>query len=137
EEAGYTKGAVYSNFVGKDDLFLAVLDEQFQARADAYREIALDQEDVEGAYRAVARLWRDANQREPEWARLVAEFFVHASRNDALRAAAGEVRERGIDAITAVVEAIAARHDVEYTLPTRDVVRGSGALNRGLAIEQL
>src|SRR5204862_4334863 len=30
EEAGYSKGAVYSNFAGKDDLFLAVLDAQFE-----------------------------------------------------------------------------------------------------------
>ena len=26
EEAGFSKGAVYSNFAGKEDLFLSVLD---------------------------------------------------------------------------------------------------------------
>ena len=33
EEAGYTKGAVYSNFSGKNALFLALLDAQFAAAA--------------------------------------------------------------------------------------------------------
>jgi AcrR family transcriptional regulator len=137
EEAGYTKGAVYSNFAGKDDLFLAVLEEHFRRRAEAYAGFIFDQEEIEDSYRAVARFWRDSNEREPEMARLIAEFLVHASRQESLREAAREVRELGIDAITGLVDALAARHGVEFTLPTRELVRGSGALNRGLAIEQL
>jgi AcrR family transcriptional regulator len=137
EEAGYTKGAVYSNFGGKDDLFLAVFEEHFRRRADAYAEFIFDQEEIEDSYRAVARFWRESNEREPELARVIAEFLVHASRHESLRGAARGVRELGIDAITELVEALAARHGVEFTLPTRELVRGSGALNRGLAIEQL
>lgn len=38
EEAGYTKGAVYSNFDGKDDLFLAAFEEHLSpARRDVFR----------------------------------------------------------------------------------------------------
>jgi AcrR family transcriptional regulator len=128
---------VYSNFAGKDDLFLAVLDEHYRRRAEAYSEFIFDQDDIEDSYRAVARFWRDANEREPEMARLIAEFFVHASRHEPLRSAARKVREQGVDAITALVGELAARHGVEFTLPLTEVVRGSGALNRGLAIEQL
>jgi AcrR family transcriptional regulator len=137
EEAGYTKGAVYSNFAGKDDLFLAVLEDHSQRRARAYSEIIFDHDDIEDSYRAVARFWREANEREPEMARLIAEFLVHASRQEPLRTAAREVRERGTAAIAGLVDELAARHGIEFTLPTHDVVRGSGALNRGLAIEQL
>ncbi len=137
ERAGYTKGAVYSNFDGKDDLFLAVLEEHFRRRADVYAELIFDQPEIEDSYRAVARFWREANEREPEMARLITEFLVHASRQETLRNAAREVRELGIDAITELVDALAARHGVQFTLPTRELVRGSGALNRGLAIEQL
>ena len=137
EEAGYTKGAVYSNFDGKDWLFLAVLEDQFRRRAAQYVDFVFDHADIEDSYRAVARFWRDANEREPEWGRLIAEFYVHASRTEPLRHAAGEVRERGLDAISSVIEALAARHGVEFTLPTREVARGGAALNRGLQIEQL
>jgi AcrR family transcriptional regulator len=137
EEAGYTKGAVYSNFDGKDALFLAVFDDHFRRRSEAYMEIVFDHEDIEDSYRAVARFWRDANAREPEWARVIAEFLVHASREEPLRSAARAVRERGLDEIAAVVGALAARHGVEFALPIRELVRGGGALNRGLAIEQL
>jgi hypothetical protein len=47
------------------------------------------------------------------------------------------VRERTLDAIAAVIDALADRHGVEFTLPTREIARGGGALNRGMAIEQL
>ena len=137
EEAGYTKGAVYSNFDGKDALFLAAFEEHFRRRAEAYAEVIFDQDDIEDSYRIVGRLWREANERDPEWARVLNEFLIHASRDESLRRAVHEVRERGVERIAEIVDALAARHGVEFTMPTVDIVRGSGALNRGLAIEQL
>jgi AcrR family transcriptional regulator len=137
EEAGYTKGAVYSNFASKDDLFVAVLEGHFSDRVRAYETLVLDAASIEDAYRAVARYWHDANEREPEWSRLVVEFLAHASRDDQLRHEVKRVREQGLDAIARLVDGLAARFGVRYTIPTRDMVRGSGALNRGLAVEQL
>lgn len=137
EEAGYTKGAVYSNFDGKDDLFLAAFEDHFRRRAEMYAELIFDQANIEDSYRVVGRVWRDANERDPEWARLLTEFLIHASRDESLRAAVQEVRERGLARIADMVDALAAQHGVEFTIPTMDMVRGSGALNRGLAIEQL
>ncbi len=137
EEAGYTKGAVYSNFDGKDDLFLAAFEDHFRRRAEMYAGVIFDQANIEDSYRVVGRMWRDANERDPEWARLLTEFLIHASRDEALRAAVQEVRERGLARIADMVDALAAQHGVEFTIPTMDMVRGSGALNRGLAIEQL
>ena len=137
EDAGYTKGAFYSNFASKDDALVAVFDEHFRDRADAYERLIFTTDSVEDAYRAVARYWHDANEREPEWSRLVIEFMAHASRHEHLREAVKEVRRRGLDRIVELVEQLAERHGVEYTVPITELVRGSGALNRGLAVEQL
>ena len=62
EEAGYTKGAVYSNFDGKDWLFLAVLEDQFRRRAAQHVDFVFDHADIEDSYRAVAHFWRDADE---------------------------------------------------------------------------
>ena len=137
EDAGYTKGAFYSNFASKDDALVAVFEEHFRDRADAYERLIFTTDSVEDAYRAVARYWHDANEREPEWSRLVIEFMAHASRHEHLRQAVKEVRRRGVDRIVELVEQLAERHGVEYTVPITELVRGSGALNRGLAVEQL
>ena len=126
EEAGYTKGAFYSNFASKDDVLVAVLEEHFRDRAEAYESLVSSAETIEDAYGAVARFWHDANEREPEWSRLVIEFMAHASRNEKLRAGSPGGPERGLDRIARIVERLAERHGVEYTIPISELVRGIG-----------
>jgi AcrR family transcriptional regulator len=137
EDAGYTKGAFYSNFASKDDLLVAVLEGHFSARVEAYEKLIFSTDGIEDAYRAVARYWHDANEREPEWSRLVVELLAHASRNDRLRRTVNEIRERALDRIAGFIDRLAEQHGVRYALPAREIARGSGALNRGLAVEQL
>src|SRR6266513_667235 len=52
--AGFTKGAVYSNFKSKDDLFLAVLDERFERGRAAIRGV-LDTPDARSKLAAWTR----------------------------------------------------------------------------------
>jgi AcrR family transcriptional regulator len=135
DEAGYTKGAVYSSFAGKDDLFLAVLDANFEQRRQAYTELLLDQERIEDAYRVVARFLFESDRDEPQWAPLLLEFWAHASRRDELRAAVAERRERFLDAIAQLIADLAERYGVAFRIPTKEVARGSGALMRGMGVE--
>ncbi len=137
EEAGYTKGAVYSSFESKDELFLAVLDAHFDQRAHAYTDVVLDEERLEASYRAVARFMVAAEEREPEWTPLLLEFWTHASRREPLRLAVVERRERFLDVIAGLIEELASRHGVGYQIPAKEVVRGSAALARGMALERL
>src|SRR3984893_19203929 len=39
EDAGYSRGALYSNFDGKEDLFLAVIREEQDRRMESFRSI--------------------------------------------------------------------------------------------------
>jgi len=135
EQAGYTKGAVYSNFAGKDDLFIAMLAEHYVRRAAAYAELVLEPDDDEEAYRAVARFMLEAYELEPTWWPLVSDFSSHASRQPELRERLRELREEYLDAVAVTIEALAERHHVTFLLPAREVARGSGALMRGMTVE--
>jgi AcrR family transcriptional regulator len=137
ETAGYSKGAIYSNFAGKGELFLALLTEHLEGRKRALIEVALDGKDFEAGVRAVARSGAELGEREPAWAPLLVEFWIHASRRGDLRAAVLELHERQLDALTALIEELATRHGKTWRIPPRDVVRGTGALGRGLALERL
>jgi AcrR family transcriptional regulator len=137
EAAGYSKGAVYSNFASKADLFLAVLDAHFEERARAYADVALDGPSLEDSYRAVARFRFAAEEREPEWEPLLLEFWTYAARREDLRAALAVRRERFLDLIAGLIEQLASRHGVTYAIPAREVARGSAALLRGMAIERM
>src|SRR4051812_9267257 len=94
ERAGYSKGAVYSNFAGKDELFLAVLDANFEQRMRVLEEVTLDEEELEASYRGVARSMVKADGGDPRWTPLLLEFWAHAPRRAALRTAVADRRER-------------------------------------------
>jgi AcrR family transcriptional regulator len=138
DEAGYTKGAVYSHFPGgKDELFLAVLDRHIDERVPTYAEIILSQDSFEASLRAIARHIVALGERDPAWTPLLVEFWTHASHDPQLRAAVRERNDRQMRAIAGLIDDLAARHGIAYVLPTVEVVRGSSALARGMGIERL
>jgi len=136
-QAGYSKGAVYSNFAGKDELFLAVLDAQFEQRARILADVLLDPTDLEESYRAVSRSMTAADEGEPGWTPLLLEFWAHASRRPELRAAVSERRERFFTIIAGLIEELGRRHNIEFAIPTKEIARGSNALSRGIALDRL
>jgi AcrR family transcriptional regulator len=137
EKAGFSKGAVYSNFAGKGDLFLAVLDVRYEQRARAYADLVLDEPDLDSAYRAVARFRLAEQKLEPAWEPLLLEFWTYAARRSQLRAGLTERHERFLDVIAGLIDELASRHGVSYSISTREVARGSSALLRGMVIEQM
>ena len=137
EEAGFTKGAIYSNFEGKDGLFLEVLDVQIERRWQTDMRAALAAGTLEAAFRAVARNLIEASREAPRWMPVLMEFWTHASSNPELRAQVSERHERNLDWVAGIITELAARHEVEFRLPTREVGRGAAGLARGMALERL
>ena len=137
EEAGYTKGAVYSNFRGKDDLFLALLEEHYALRIAAHRKLMLQltHEDAEQTARAIARIMFDAYEREPAWWSLVSDFSTHASRDPELRRRLRSLRESFLAAMAELIEILGARLGLGYSLPAHEIGRAIGALLRGLMLD--
>ena len=138
EEAGYTTGAVYSNFKGKDDLFLAVLDAEARRRLPQHVELLLEgSRSLEEGLRASARELASYPIDHPGWTGIYVEFWTHASRRPELRRKVAEQHERLLGTVSGLVAEWASRWGVEFTLPAREVVRGVYAISRGLGLEAL
>jgi AcrR family transcriptional regulator len=90
-EAGLTIGAVYSQFGGKADLFLALLDRRVDERAAQVRGRSTRTDAV--------RAWTGILRTDLAWTLLVIEFRVHAARDPALAARFAELHERLIEAV--------------------------------------
>ena len=87
DAAGFSKGAVYSNFASKEELFLALIQEQGESIVRAYA--AFEEAEYPDAAAQVAALAdvylrRDADLTK-DWA-LLTEFNLYALRNPELRA---------------------------------------------------
>lgn len=130
--AGFTKGAVYSNFKNKEDLFLALLE-------DAYaRDIAAIKETMEASeVPPEARLGDFVNMMRGDVARLPGmdslylEFHLYALRNPAARARLNELEQEDIRAIAEILDE---RRDVERVEPAERTARIIVALFRGISM---
>jgi len=83
DAAGFSKGAVYSNFRNKDELCTAVLDE---VRGERLAEILdiMSKPDTPSRIEAL-REWAERVIGDPGWTSLEVEFAVHARRDEHLR----------------------------------------------------
>lgn len=109
--AGFTKGAVYSNFKNKDDLFLAVMDDrierQFAVTAEVLESGPHDEAEqrarVEGLLHSRDFFWDDAR------GALFLEFVLYARRNpeaaEKLAASNRRARQMTVDLIAAEIAA--------------------------------
>lgn len=85
ERAGYTRGAFYSNFDDKDELFLALLDQRL---AIDITEIGAILENAESPVDAFAALRSHSEQHggpDKHWIMLSTEFWLYAMRNPSVR----------------------------------------------------
>ncbi len=77
DDAGYTKGAVYSTFKSKAGLFLALFDEVMERRLEELRAL-LTPHDDDARFRALAE--RPVDERNAQFLLLAIEFWTHAAR---------------------------------------------------------
>lgn len=84
EAAGYTKGAVYSNFSSKEDLFLALLEARIEESLNSMRDVMATSA-PEDRPTAFGQRRGEISQWEPQWFLLEAEFELYAARNPDVR----------------------------------------------------
>jgi AcrR family transcriptional regulator len=136
-EAGFSTGALYSNFGGKEDLFLALMEREIKAHA---REIAAAvQERPSVAERATggARQWMTMIEREPELLLLFMEFWAYGVRDPAMRprVAAQFGQIRGL--LTRLIADGVREFELELELPAEHLALAIDALADGIARQKL
>jgi AcrR family transcriptional regulator len=82
DEAGYTKGAVYSTFKSKAGLFLTLFDEIVDRRVEELRQMLSPHPDDDSKLAALAA--QPVDERNSQFLLLSIEFWVHAAREPAL-----------------------------------------------------
>jgi AcrR family transcriptional regulator len=135
DEAGFSKGVVYSRFTSKADMFLALLTDRIAERA-AQNEAAAGQLAHSGPLAILELAWR-AERDSPGWRLLVTEFRVHAARDPELSRRYAAAHASTVAALASAVASAAARNGHALALPARQAAELLLAIETGLALEQL
>jgi AcrR family transcriptional regulator len=135
-DAGYTKGAFYSNFKSKEELFLAMLDEKFAAEIERIESaLTTDETPDEAARHAGEDLIRFLRS-DPEWERLYLEFVAYAGRNDEFRQ---ELLTRCLamdERLARVYERWAEAMGIKPPIPMEQVSRMTSVMTQGFLLAQ-
>lgn len=134
EEAGFSKGVVYSQFHSKADLFLALLEARISERAAENARVAgsLDDGDLLSLIDHLAR----GDQATPGWLLLVIEFRVHAARDAELSRRYAAAHARTVEALAGVLAAVSARDGRGPAVPPRRLAEVLLAFSAGATLEQ-
>ncbi|ETB30862.1 TetR/AcrR family transcriptional regulator [Mycobacterium avium] len=135
QAAGFTKGAVYSNFESKDELFLALLDREFELRGQQIA-IALDRSagDTTAAAREVSRSVLDSVRDHSDYYVLLVEYWLRAQRDPQLRERLIERRRAAADQALHIVEST---DTVPGDRRLTDIAQLVVTLNLGVAMEEV
>jgi AcrR family transcriptional regulator len=133
DEAGFSKGAVYSNFRNKDELCLAVLDAiHADEIAKALAEVSTARTFDEGI--VGFQSWAERMIGDEGWTTLEVEFAIQARRDPKLRAELA-ARDKAIrDAISNVV---ASRVDHPMAMSPHDMATALLSLGIGLGMQRV
>src|SRR5690348_12189722 len=84
-EAGFSTGALYSNFDGKEDLFLVLMEREIEEHAREIAEAVRSSATVAERAAGGARQWMKMIEREPEVLLLFTEFWAYGVRDAEVR----------------------------------------------------
>jgi AcrR family transcriptional regulator len=136
--AGFTKGAVYSNFKNKEDLFLALLESRYQQERDTVRAALDSSEPVEAHLGDFATMIRDQFEAGGDvWAALDLEFCLYAMRNSAVREKLAAFRRMVIDFEAEIIESQRKEERVHSPESSRHAARIVFALMSGVAMMRM
>jgi AcrR family transcriptional regulator len=137
-EAGYTTGAVYSNFEGKEELFRAAFEHQVAHDIESVTSAqAMSADTGAERTRASAETWMALLRDRPEMFLLLVEQWSRAVRDRRHRAAFLDHFRMLREATTRWVVEEAQRGGYELSMPAEHVALGANALLFGIALEYL
>jgi AcrR family transcriptional regulator len=137
EEAGFSKGAVYSNFTDKEDLLLALVEDRTELRRRRITELVNPDAPMEAQAREGGEEFNHILQEERDWNPLFLEFWVCIARNPALQRRFATRHRAMKAAVAALIEDRATRDGRQLPMPAENLATALFAMGNGFSLERL
>ena len=135
EEAGFSKGVVYSQFGSKADMFMALLEQRIAERAAQNKRIAAGKSVTEAARELLLAADRDVVS-EQGWAQLLVEFRAHAARDPVLNRRYADAHRRTVAQLAALLAGIYDRAGTPPAVPPQSMAEFVLAMGTGVTLER-
>jgi AcrR family transcriptional regulator len=137
QAAGYTKGAVYSNFAAKEDVFFAVYERRMERAVRELERTLAASPDPAGWIESVIADTSRRRGRDDRWLSTFFEFWAHVVRRPALRERFAAIHARLEGPFVAALERHADDHGARLAIDPRQVYLAMTAMSLGLTLERL
>jgi AcrR family transcriptional regulator len=135
EDAGYSRGALYSNFDGKEELFLAVIHEEQARHFDIFRSILKDDSSSREKLTKMRDTFTDIIT-DRDWIVLRSEFETEALRNERIRESYVQLHCQLMRDGRALVRDLMRSSEITLHLKPDDFIMAMLAFSHGLAVNQ-
>jgi AcrR family transcriptional regulator len=136
-EAGFSTGALYSNFASKEDLFLALMEREIELHASEIAEAVGAKASVAERATGGARQWMALIEREPEALLLFMEFWAYGVRDAETRPKVAASFAQARNVLTRLIADGVRDFDLELALPAEQLAIAIDALADGIARQKL
>ena len=136
-EAGFSTGALYSNFDGKEDLFLALMEREIEEHSREIGQAVARRASVAERATGGARQWMSTIERERDVLLLFMEFWAYGVRDPQVRPKVAARFAQARELLTRLVAEGAREFDLELELPAEHLAVAIDALADGIARQKL
>jgi AcrR family transcriptional regulator len=135
--AGFSTGALYSNFEGKEDLFLVLMEREIEEHAREISEAVSERTSVAERATGGARQWMAMIEREPELLLLFMEFWAYGVRDPEVRPKVAARFAHVRELLTGLIAEGVREFELELALPAEQLAIAIDALADGIARQKL
>lgn len=137
KRAGRTIGALYSQFGGKEGVFLALWDRDFARLLEGYTAQARGAADLGDVPAEAGEFWIEFLRRDPDLFRLFIEFWSHALREPELRPRFADSLRQLHAAVAKVIEEYQRAYGLSVAASPADVAVVIESLVDGFSLHKL
>ncbi|MED0701798.1 MULTISPECIES: TetR/AcrR family transcriptional regulator [Aeribacillus] len=134
EHAGFSKGAVYAHFRSKEELFLAILEQQMQLHVDNILQVIDGQHSLSHFIETMDEYFLSVRQKNRTWSMLNMEFFLYAMREESIRRKWSDMITEAVQQISKAIEKLKSKENNDSALSADEIAWTILSLENGLAI---
>jgi AcrR family transcriptional regulator len=134
ENAGFSKGAFYAHFHSKEELFLAILEQQMQLHVNNVRQVIDQQQSLSHFIETMNEYFVSVRQENRTWSMLNMEFLLYAMREESVRHKWSNMITQSVEQISMAIEKLMSKEKHTSTLSATEMAWTILSLENGLAI---